>query len=592
MGPLPASSAIRYELFDELARGGMARVHLGRALGAVGFARTVAIKRLHRSHGDDPELVAMLLDEARLLTRVRHPNVVPILDVIEQDGELLLAMEYVHGETLARLSRACPGGRLPPAVAATAVAGALHGLHAAHEARDEQGVALELVHRDVSPQNIMVGTDGLARVLDFGIAKAAQRSQITKQGHIKGKYSYMAPEQIRRGPVDRRTDVFAAAAVLWELLTGHALFNADNPAAVMMAVINKSIEAPGLVVEGVPPALDAVVLKGLERDPEQRYATAREMALAIERAIPSASAVEIGAWVETAAAEALANRSRLIAGAELATQQTPPAHPSHPSYPGHPGRPSYPSHPGHSSPAARPNPHDIAGLAGADASPASRSDAWVNTPRPNSQADPPTSLALTQSTPPSLRLDVAATEPPAVPPSSNARWGLALLLPIAAGFALTLVLVARGSSLSGLGPESRVPRQPNTLETDHAPASAPNGAAPAAPVQAGAPAALAPAVASTALSPGGEPTTDHHGGALGSPETTPLAGQEASAARPAASLLTPPEASRAGRPGAARPGPRPSTPRRTPSAVEPTPDSCSPPYSIENGIRVLKPHCI
>jgi eukaryotic-like serine/threonine-protein kinase len=280
-GPLPASSAIRYELFDELARGGMARVHLGRALGAVGFARTVAIKRLHRSHGDDPELVAMLLDEARLLTRVRHPNVVPILDVIEQDGELLLE--------------------------------ALHGLHAAHEALDEQGVALELVHRDVSPQNVMVGTDGLARVLDFGIAKAAQRSQITQQGHIKGKYSYMAPEQIRRAPVDRRTDVFAASAVLWELLTGRALFGADNPAAVMMAVMSRSIEAPGLAVEGLPPALDAVVLKGLEREPDRRYATAREMALAIERAIPLASAVEIGAWVETAATEALANRSQLIA---------------------------------------------------------------------------------------------------------------------------------------------------------------------------------------------------------------------------------------------------------------------------------------
>src|SRR5688572_25624494 len=129
-GPSPVTSSIRFELFDEIARGGMARVHLGRSRGAGGFARTVAIKRLHRSHGDDPELVAMLLDEARLVTRVRHPNVVPIVDVVEQDGELLLAMEYVHGETLARLARGCPEGRLPPAVAAAALSGALRGLQA------------------------------------------------------------------------------------------------------------------------------------------------------------------------------------------------------------------------------------------------------------------------------------------------------------------------------------------------------------------------------------------------------------------------------------------------------------------------------
>ncbi|HEU4535696.1 MAG TPA: serine/threonine-protein kinase, partial [Polyangiaceae bacterium] len=368
----PSPSATRYELFDELARGGMARVHLGRALGAVGFARTVAIKRLHRAQGEEPELVAMLVDEARLLTRVRHPNVVPIVDVIEQDGELLLAMEYVHGETLARLARACPAGRLPPAVAATALAGALHGLHAAHEARDERGAALGLVHRDVSPQNIMVGTDGLARVLDFGIAKAAQRSQITQQGHIKGKYAYMAPEQLRRGEVDRRTDVFAAAAVLWELLTGRPLFGADNPAAVMAAVMSRPIEAPGLVVEGLPPALDAVVLKGLEREPEARYASAREMALAIERAIPFASTVEIGAWVEASAAAALASRSRLIARAELATSQARPVPPAPPSPPDL----SKPGAPNAARASSRPDQPAEAAPPWADASPLARSDAW------------------------------------------------------------------------------------------------------------------------------------------------------------------------------------------------------------------------
>src|SRR5687767_6563935 len=190
----------------------MARVHLGRLMGPAGFARTVAIKRLHEGLARSPEAAATLLDEARLAARVQHPNVVAILDVLAVDGELTLVMEYVHGESLAVLLRAARarGEVVPPPVAVQIVREVLAGLHAAHEARSEAGEPLGLVHRDVSPQNILVGLDGAARVFDFGIAKAAGRYQETATGQLKGKVSYMAPEQLLGQAVDRRADVFAA----------------------------------------------------------------------------------------------------------------------------------------------------------------------------------------------------------------------------------------------------------------------------------------------------------------------------------------------------------------------------------------------
>ncbi|MCA9618767.1 MAG: serine/threonine protein kinase, partial [Myxococcales bacterium] len=184
----------RYELHQPIASGGMATVHLGRLRGQAGFSRIVAIKRLHTSFGETPALVATLLDEARLCSRIQHPNVVPTLDMVAEDDELLLVLDYVHGETLARLL----GGAdepLPLAVVNAVMSGALHGLHAAHEATGETGEALGIVHRDVSPQNIMVGRDGLARVLDFGVAKARGRMQTTREGQVKGKLAYMSPEQ-------------------------------------------------------------------------------------------------------------------------------------------------------------------------------------------------------------------------------------------------------------------------------------------------------------------------------------------------------------------------------------------------------------
>jgi len=191
----------RYVLFDELAAGGMATVHLGRLLGPVGFSRTVAIKRLHSQFSKDPEFVASFLDEARIAARIRHPNVVPTLDVVATADELFLVMEYVKGEalsTLVTLARKDSAG-MPIPVCLAIVVNALSGLHAAHVATNEAGEPLGIIHRDVSPQNFLVGVDGVARVLDFGIAKAAGRAQQTRDGILKGKLSYMPPEQLHAG---------------------------------------------------------------------------------------------------------------------------------------------------------------------------------------------------------------------------------------------------------------------------------------------------------------------------------------------------------------------------------------------------------
>jgi serine/threonine-protein kinase len=314
----------RYAIYDEIAAGGMATVHLGRLIGPVGFARTVAIKRLHDQLARDPEFVSMFIDEARVAARVRHPNVVPTLDVAQVDGQLLLVMEYVHGlslSTLARLARKS-GKRVPPRIACAIVAGMLRGLHAAHEAKDEQGKPLEIVHRDVSPHNVLVGTDGVTRVLDFGVAKATGRLQHTAQGQLKGKVPYMSPEQVRGDEVSRKSDVWAAGACLWEALVGRRLFDAENEAAVITSILGRDVDPPSTLDDGTPKAIDAIVLRALERDPNLRFATAREMAQAIEESVPTASSAEIGEWVDQTGGEVLHKRSELLAEVERTSSAT------------------------------------------------------------------------------------------------------------------------------------------------------------------------------------------------------------------------------------------------------------------------------
>jgi serine/threonine-protein kinase len=308
----------RYVVFEEIAAGGMATVHLGRLRGAAGFARMVAVKRLHRQYAKDPEFVAMLVDEARLAGRIHHPNVVTMLDVAAEDGELVLVMEYVHGEPLAKLLRTARRKGLPVSsrIAATILTEALHGLHAAHEARDEKGMELGIVHRDVSPQNIIVGADGVTRVLDFGIAKAAGRIHSTREGEIKGKFAYMPPEQLHGEHLDRRADVYAAGVVLWETLTGERLFLGSAEMPDLQRLLDADVQPPSTRIAGLAAAFDAVAMKALAREPDDRYPTARAMAIALEACGPAATASEVGEWVEVLANESLSRRALLISTLE------------------------------------------------------------------------------------------------------------------------------------------------------------------------------------------------------------------------------------------------------------------------------------
>jgi serine/threonine-protein kinase len=324
-GPAPGDAPRivgRYAIFSEIAAGGMATVHLGRLLGPVGFSRVVAIKRLHPRMSDDPEFVAMFLDESRIAARIRHPNVVVASDVVAEGGEIVLVMEYVEGESLVRLVKGQleqTGAPPPPAIVSAVVCGVLHGLHAAHEARSERGDPLGVVHRDVSPQNVLVGVDGVARVLDFGIAKAIGRMQTTRVGQVKGKLAYMAPEQIRvDGALGPATDVYAASVVLWEALTGRRLFAGDE-SQVVAAIFAGDVPAPSTLAPGIPPEVDRVVLRGLAADPAARFASARDMALALERALPVASQPAVGAWVASVARDALARRAAMVAAVERAS---------------------------------------------------------------------------------------------------------------------------------------------------------------------------------------------------------------------------------------------------------------------------------
>jgi serine/threonine protein kinase len=322
--PVPRSIG-RYVLHGEIAAGGMATVHFGRLVGPAGFSRPVAIKRLHPQFARDPEFVAMFIDEARLAARISHTNVVPTLDVVAIDSELFLVMEYVRGAPLSRLIRAACAHRtrIPVRVATSIVTGVLHGLHAAHEARDEMGQRLEIVHRDVSPQNVLVGTDGIARVLDFGVAKAAGRAQTTRDGQLKGKLGYMAPEQLRGARASRQSDVFAASVVLWEVLTGQRLFKADDDAGLLAKVLATNVPAPSKLVDGIPRALEEVVLRGTASDPAARYATAHDMARALEAAMAGAPLLEVGEWVTAHAADELTERAARVAEIERSSGSLP-----------------------------------------------------------------------------------------------------------------------------------------------------------------------------------------------------------------------------------------------------------------------------
>src|SRR6187402_3258804 len=279
----------RYELLMPVARGGMASVWAARLKGSRGFQKLVAIKTMLPGLVDDLHFERMFLDEASLASQVRHPHVIEILDLGEVDRILYFVMEWVDGEPLNIIMKyAATRGGIPLAIAVSITAQACRGLHAAHELRDENGTLVGLVHRDVSPQNVLLTYEGVVKVVDFGVAKATGRaSNDTEAGQLKGKIAYMSPEQLRGERIDRRTDVFAMGILLYMMTTGTHPFRGDDQSQTIRRISDdEPVTPPSAIVPGYPAGLEAVVLQSLAKDASKRYPTANDMLIGLTRALP------------------------------------------------------------------------------------------------------------------------------------------------------------------------------------------------------------------------------------------------------------------------------------------------------------------
>jgi serine/threonine-protein kinase len=278
-GARPKSSFGRYQLLLEMARGGMATLYLARLQGPKSFEKLIVVKRIHDHYAHEESFIQMFLDEARITAAIGHPNVASVFDMGEQDGSYYLAMEYVHGQNLKDLLKAASRseGALHWSMVCRVVADAAAGLHAAHELTGAEGTPLGVVHRDVSPQNLLVSYDGNVKVVDFGIAYAAERLATTAAGTVKGKAAYMSPEQVDARPVDRRSDIFALGIVLWEGICMRRLFRADTEAATLLRVRDAVVPPPLEVDPALPPELEQITLRALAKEPEDRFATGAEL---------------------------------------------------------------------------------------------------------------------------------------------------------------------------------------------------------------------------------------------------------------------------------------------------------------------------
>jgi len=362
-----------YELADEIASGGTATVYLARLTGPGGATRVVAVKQLHPHLSRDASFRAMISDEARLAARIQHPNVCSVLDVISEEDNVALVLEYVAGASIAAIADRYQGP-FPSAIAVSIARGVLAGLGAAHGATDDDGSPLALVHRDVSPQNVLVGVDGVARLTDFGTAKALGRITETADGIVKGKVAYMPPEQIRGDPVGVRADLYSIAVVLWEMLAGRRLFEGNGP-ATMLDVLEQPVPSLTSLGVDVTPELDAVVLRGLSKDASARFSSTSEMALALGDACRPAMPRTVGEWVRPLVDPARATASSTWPATRLA---------SHPSRPGRAATPEGGSRRAPSAPARASAPPSRA------SAPPSRASASAPAPRKPSASRPAT----------------------------------------------------------------------------------------------------------------------------------------------------------------------------------------------------------
>jgi serine/threonine-protein kinase len=321
----------RYELLLPVARGGMGQVWAARLRGARGFNKLVAIKTVLPMAGAEGRLESMLLEEARIAALIHHPNVVQTLELGEHENTLYLVMEWVDGEPLSFLfDRVQETGAFPLHVAVNLVGQTLLGLHAAHELTDESGAPLGVVHRDVSPHNVLVSHSGVAKLVDFGIAKATKKGTSTTQtGEVKGKFSYMAPEQIRSETVDRRADVFAAGILLYTLTTGQHPFQSDNAAGLIQSIASSDPPPrPSFSIPMYSRTLEAVVMKALEKDVNVRFQTAADMLAALRRAVPAAFVAgfetQVRDFLMSTAGDRVAQRREALRRAQLAADARSP----------------------------------------------------------------------------------------------------------------------------------------------------------------------------------------------------------------------------------------------------------------------------
>ncbi|RKG93926.1 serine/threonine protein kinase, partial [Corallococcus sp. CA053C] len=328
MSAAPPSSLIfgRYAVLRRLAVGGMGEIFLARQVGVSGFERPVILKSLLPDLLEHEGSVEMFLDEARVAAHLNHPNVVSLYEVGAWQGTFYIAMEYIEGENLGRLARAAQraGTTLPHRVCAQLIRDAALGLDHAHHARDSQGAPLELVHRDISPQNIMVRLDGVTKVVDFGVAKATIRASRTRTGVLKGKLRYMSPEQVRNEPVAGSSDQFALGVVLWELCTRRPFIDTDNPAEAMRRIALAAVPRPSQFVEGLSPLLEQIILRMLHRVPSQRFARCADVARALQAfldEVPEAEGEGVSAVVTRLVGESVLARLRDVAPGEAVLPQ-------------------------------------------------------------------------------------------------------------------------------------------------------------------------------------------------------------------------------------------------------------------------------
>jgi serine/threonine protein kinase len=274
----------KYEILRHMASGGMAEIYLARATGIEQFQKLCVIKRILPAVAGDPNLVGMLLDEARIAATLHHSNIVQVFDIGQADGEYFIAMEYLHGRDVHAIARALRGRglRLAEDQALSIILGICAGLHYAHERADDAGRPLGIVHRDVSPTNAIVTYDGGVKLVDFGLVKAEGRSTESRSGSLKGKLAYMSPEQCRARQLDRRSDIYSLSIMLWELTTGQRLYTGECDYDYLTAILERDPTRPSSIVPGYSPVLEAIIMKGLAREPAARYQTAEEMQLVLE----------------------------------------------------------------------------------------------------------------------------------------------------------------------------------------------------------------------------------------------------------------------------------------------------------------------